>query len=90
MSDIEERYEKLSTRIASLEQTKMKLDAELDAKKRVLRSSMEDCKKAGFNPDTIDDEIKKLKEVLVVKLDVLEADVASAEDQMRPMMKEIE
>jgi hypothetical protein len=88
-TDIETRYKALTARREVLAGNKMKLDAELDARKRALRTAMEDCKKAGWDPDTIADQIKKMKEVLVVKMDVFEADLQTAEDQVRPMMKEI-
>lgn len=51
---------------------------------------MEECKNHGFNPDTLSDDVKKLKEILVVKLGVCESDLATADSQLSPMLKEIE
>ena len=90
MSDIESRSKSATARYNVLVTSQMKVEAEHEARKRALRSITDDCRKAGFNPDTIADEIKKMKEVISVKLDVFEADLTSAEDQIRPMMKDIE
>ena len=90
MSDIESRSKSATARYNVIVADKMKIDAEHEARKRALRSVIEECRKAGFNPDTIADEIKKMKEVISVKLYLFEADLASAEDQIRPMMKDIE
>jgi hypothetical protein len=87
--DYEAKYKELSTKRETLVTNKMKVDAELAARKRALRDAMEECKKMGFNPDTLAEDIKKMKEVLNVKLSVFEADLVSAEEAIKPLLKEI-
>lgn len=88
-SDIEDRYKSLSSRREALASNVMKVNAELNARKRALKDAMEECKKAGFDPDKLAEEIKTMKEVLVVKMDIFEAELKAAEDQVRPMLREI-
>ncbi len=88
--DIEARYKRLSTKRESLVASKMKLDAELAVRRKALRDAMEECKKQGFDPDTLAEDIKKMREVLVVKLNVFEADLLDVEEQIKPLLKEIE
>jgi chaperonin cofactor prefoldin len=85
----EAKYKELSAKRETLVTNKMKVDAELAARKRALRDAMEECKKMGFNPDTLAEDIKKMKEVLNVKLSVFEADLVSAEEAIKPLLKEI-
>ena len=88
--DISQKYKELLARREKLSHSKMKVEAALAERKKNLRDAMEECKSMGYNPDTLAEDLKKLKEVLVVKLGVFEADLQSAEDQINPMVKEIE
>jgi hypothetical protein len=94
MSDIAEtleaKHKRLTSKRDELMKSKMKIEAELSVRKRALREAMDECRKQGFDPDTLAEDIKKLKEVLSVKLDVFEADLVHAEEQMKPLLKEIE
>lgn len=89
-TDIETKLKNLQSRREAVKASKMKIEAELEARKRNLRSIMNECKEAGFDPDNVADEVTKLEEVIRVKLEVFEADLATAEAQIAPMMKEIE
>lgn len=89
MADILSDFKELMTRHQELTTIKMKADAELEARKRALRTAMEECTNDGYDPNTLDDEIKKTEEVLQVKLKIFRADLDTAEEQLRPMMKEI-
>jgi chaperonin cofactor prefoldin len=90
MDDIETRYKDYATKREKVLQSKMKLEAALSERKKNLREAMEECKKMGYNPDTLAEDLKKMKEVLLVKLSVCEADLSAAEEQLAPMLKEIE
>lgn len=87
--EIIKRYKTLSQKRDQLLTDKIKIEAELSARKRSLKEAIDSCKSAGFNPDTLTEDIKKLKEVINVKLDIFEADLKNAEDIMKPMIKEI-
>lgn len=88
--DIDVRYKRLTEKREALLTQKIKLDAELAARRKALKEIMEECKKNGFDPDTLSEDLKKMKEVLLVKLDVFEADLNDAESQIKPLLKEIE
>lgn len=87
MDDIETKYKELVERLNKLSAAKMKIEAEAEARKRSLRTVMEECKKAGFDPDTLPEFIKKTEEVLEVKMSVFESDLKTAETQIEPFMK---
>jgi hypothetical protein len=88
---LEEKASKLSTRVEALEKAKLAIEAERDARKRALKALMDECKKElGIDPNDLEDEIKKSKEVLSVKLQIIERDVEVAEKVLIPMLAEIE
>lgn len=89
VEDIDARYKSLLKRRDAAQQSKVLVEAELAARKRALKEAMEECKKAGFNPDNLPEEIQRAKEVLVIKLDNLSADLDAAEAIMKPMLKEV-
>lgn len=90
IEDIDARYKALLKRRDALQQSKVLVEAELAARKRALKEAMEECKKAGFNPDNLQDEIHRAKEVLAIKLDNFAADLDAAEAIMGPILKEVE
>jgi hypothetical protein len=89
IEDIDARYKALLKRRDEVQKNKLLLEAELGTRKRALKEAMEECKKAGFNPDNLPEEIQRAKEVLAIKLDNLSADLDAAESIMKPMLKEI-
>ena len=90
MEDIEQRYKDSLAKRDRILQSKMKIEAALTERKKSLREAMEECKKLGFNPDTLSDDLKKMKEVLLVKLSVFESDLNVADEALTPMLREIE
>lgn len=89
--ELEARASRLSSRIEALEKAKFAIEAERDARKRALKSLMDECKKElGIDPNDLEDEIKKSKEVLSVKLQIVERDVEAAEKLLNPMLAEIQ
>jgi chaperonin cofactor prefoldin len=84
------KYKKLQEKRTKLLDDKRRIEAELNARKRALKDALDACRSAGFNPDTLAEDIKKLKEVLYVKLNVFEADLAAAEEKMKPLLAEID
>lgn len=90
IEEIEAEYKLLNQRRDAVNQGKMQVVAELNTTKRDLKATMEECKKAGFDPDNIQEEVRRSKEVLAIKLDNYKADLAAAESQLKPMLKEIQ
>jgi DNA repair exonuclease SbcCD ATPase subunit len=89
IEDLDEKYKRLSRRRDSLQQDKTRIEAELEARKRALKSQMEAAKKEGYNPDNLQEDIRKNEEILALKLDNFEAELADAERVMKPMLEEI-
>ncbi len=83
------RYKTLQARRQTLAEHKIKLDAELIARKRSLKDALDECRSLGLDPDDLDKQISNLKETITVKLDLFEADLLTAEKQILPMIKEI-
>jgi archaellum component FlaC len=89
IEELELRYKSLLSRGNNLSQDKIRIDAAQSENKRTLKTLIEECKKLGYNPDTIQEDIRRSKEVLVIKLDNYKADLDVAESILKPMMKEI-
>lgn len=87
--DLEERYKGLQERLASLKADKSTVEAELAARQRALKKSMDECRDAGFDPDNLQEEIRRAREVASVKLDTFEADIEAGEKIVRPLVEEI-
>lgn len=89
IEDLDEKYKRLTQRRDKLQRDKDRIEAELEARKRNLRTQMEAAKKEGFNPDNLRDDIKRSEEILALKLDNFEAELVEAERVMKPMLDEI-
>lgn len=89
METLEQKYKRLNKRSEQLQQNHTKVKTELEFRKRSLKSIMDECINAGFDPNTLEEEIKKKEEVLQIKLNNYESDLDIAEKQLEPMLKEI-
>lgn len=88
--DLIKRYEKLTEEREGLLKNKMQLEAELTVRKRALKEVMDECRKAGFDPDNLAEELRKAKEVLALKLDIFESDLKAANEIIEPLMAELQ
>ncbi len=86
---IEKQWEDLQAKRNSLLQAKTKIETILDAKKKDLREAIQECKDAGYNPDTLANDIKKAEEVCSLKLENYKADLDAAEKILTPMIESI-
>ena len=89
IDDIEQRWKDLTERRDTFVQNKTRVETILDARQKALKEAIAACKAAGLDPDTLVDDIIRAKEVLSLKLDTFSADLASAEEMLAPMLKEI-
>lgn len=90
MDDLEIRYKQYLTKREDILKKKLKIEAALSERKKNLKEAIDECRKLGYDPDTLQDDIKKLREILVTKLSVCESDIKEVEEQIAPMLKEIE
>lgn len=88
--DLIKRYESLLSQREDLVKNKMQLEAELSVRKRSLKEVMEECRKAGYDPDNLAEELRKAKDVLALKLDIFESDLKAASEIIKPLMAEIQ
>lgn len=89
IEDLDEKYKRLTQRRDSLQKDHNRVQAELEARKRNLKTQMEAAKKEGFNPDNLREDIRKSEEILALKLDNFAAELDDAERMMKPMLEEI-
>lgn len=89
LEELEVRHRRLLERASVLEKEKTTIEADLEAHKRSLRQYMDECRKAGFDPNNLQEEISKFMEVLSLKLDTFEADIKAGEEIVSPMLNEI-
>lgn len=87
--DLTVKYKRLADKREKLLNSKVKIEAELSARKRALKEALDEARSLGFNPDTLSDDIKKMKEVLFVKLNMLEADLNEAEQKITPLLAKL-
>ncbi len=83
------KHKALLERRDKLKDDKARVDAELDARKRQLKKTMEDARKEGFDPDNLKADLQKKVEVLEVKLNNFDADLTEAEKIIRPLLEEV-
>lgn len=89
VDELEARYNRLTDRAQALERSVTKVEADLEAHKRALKKSMDECREEGFDPNNLKDEISHFMEVISLKLDTFEADLKAGEAQIAPMLEEI-
>jgi hypothetical protein len=89
IDDIIAKYEGLTTKRETLSQNKVKVEAELSARRRVLKKVMDEATEAGYDPNKIQEELQRAKEVVMVKLDNFAAELEEGENMVRPMLKEL-
>lgn len=89
IKSLTELWTALSERRARLASNKVKVEAELAARKNNLRRLMDECVAAGYDPNNLKEEIASQAEILRVKLNTMDADLTAAEGMMRPMLEEI-
>jgi hypothetical protein len=89
IEDIVAKYEALTTKREALSQNKVKLEAELSARKRALKKVMDEATEAGFDPNKIQEELQRSREVLDLKMSNFAAELEEGENMIRPMLKEL-
>jgi len=89
IDDIITKYEGLTTKRETLSQNKVKVEAELSARRRILKKVMDEATEAGYDPNKIQEELQRAKEVVMVKLDNFAAELEEGENMVRPMLKEL-
>lgn len=89
IDNIVTQYEGLTTKRETLAQNKLKVEAELSARKRALKTVMDDTRKAGYDPEKIGEELQRAKEVVMLKMNVFKAELEEGENMIRPMLKEL-
>lgn len=88
--EIQKRMNELLKRKESILHQQHSVVAELAARKRTLQKTLDECRESGFDPDKLPDETRKMKEILLTKMEVFSADLDSCESILKPMIKEIE
>ena len=89
IEDLDTKYKNLCQRRDLLQRDKDRIEAELEARKRALKTQMEAAIKDGFNPDTLQEDIKRSEEVMTLKLGNFEAELNEAEKAIKPMLDEL-
>lgn len=90
LQELENEYKSLNKRSISCQEDKMKIEAELSSLKRQLKETMDEVKKAGFDPENLAEELRKAREVLITKMELISADLDHAESVLKPIVHSIE
>jgi chaperonin cofactor prefoldin len=89
IEDLVARYENLSARRSELIQNKVKIETVLTERRRTLKKVMDEATEAGLDPNKIQEEVQRAKEVVMMKIDNCEVELTEGENILRPMLKEI-
>jgi hypothetical protein len=89
INDIIATYEALVNRREALSQSKVKVEAELSARRRALKKVMDETREAGYDPDKIQEELQRAKEVVMLKMENFATELEEGENMIRPMLKEL-
>jgi hypothetical protein len=88
--DQELRFKRLSQEGAALEKDAALVEAQLEAHKTTLRNLMDECRNdLGVDPNDLPGEIRRMEEVLRIKLDTYESDIKAGQELISPMIAEI-
>jgi hypothetical protein len=88
--EIETEFNSIVSRITLCKEHKMKIEAELASRRRELKEMIDEATKAGFDPDNLPDDIRKSKEILTTKMQLISADLDHAESILKPIVELIE
>ena len=89
IEDIIARYEGLVARRDVLSQGKVEVETVLTERRRTLKKVMDGATAAGYDPNKIQEELQRLREVLDLKIDNFATELEVGENLLRPMLKEI-
>jgi hypothetical protein len=87
--ELEADYKFWTSKGDEAEKSKARVEATLDARRKVLKDAMEQAKKEGYNPDQLPEEIRRAKEILALKIDNYKTELEEAEKILKPMVIEI-
>ena len=87
--DIEMRYKKLSERRDQLKLDHGTVIANLEISQKNLKKYMSECRELGFDPNNLETEIIRLRNIIELKMNTLEADLEAGEKIIKPMLDDI-
>lgn len=87
--DLVARHNKLSAEQKRLEADVTMINSELSARKNALKRLMDEAKAEGFDPNNLEEEIRRRQEVAKVKLDTWESEIKDATKIIEPMLREV-
>lgn len=90
IEQLEEEFRVANAERDRLLADKMRLEAELNTRKRQLAEELDQFRKEhpGIDPNNINEEIRRREEVVAVKLDVYKAEIAAAREAIDPILRE--
>ena len=89
VNSLDQQLSSLFSRLKKLNQSHSTILGILQAKRAELRKLMDETIALGYDPNNLDKEIKKLFEVLSLKIQNFEAEISKAEELLNPMLKEV-
>ncbi|HED05663.1 MAG TPA: hypothetical protein ENI61_03135 [Ignavibacteria bacterium] len=88
-SDIEIKYKSLSERRDQLKLDHGTVTAHLEARQKNLKKYMDECRGLGFDPDNLETEIIRLRNVIELKMSTFEAELEASEKIIKPMLDDV-
>lgn len=89
VDDLVAKYTKLSSVQKKLESDITIINSELSARKNALKRIMDEARAEGFDPNNLEEEIRRRQEVAKVKLDTWESELKDATKIVEPMLREV-
>jgi hypothetical protein len=89
IEDIIAKYEGLVSRREALSQGVVKVETVLTERRRALKKVMDEAIAAGIDPNKVQEELQRLREVLDLKVNNFAVELEAGENLLRPMLKEV-
>jgi archaellum component FlaC len=87
--DIVNRYKKLVSQHKEVSDNYTLVNSELQARKNSLKRLMDEVREEGFDPNNLESEVRRMTEVVRVKLNTFSDEIETAKKIIDPMIKEI-
>lgn len=89
ISQLVSRAKDLNTRSSRLRDDRAVILAELEARRRDLKKKITAAQEAGYDPDSMKDDLVRKIDVEKTKQALFESDLQAAEAIIRPMLEEV-
>lgn len=90
VDEIIKTHKDLSARRDKIVENKNRIEAELKVARRELEKAMNEAREEGFDPNNLEEDLKREVEIITIKLNTVKTDIEIGEKIIEPILKNIE